>query len=108
LTPKQKIVQLWGLAVLASLSACNSDKPSVDSADISAITIMASSCSGCHHKGNTAIPDISALSSDALYTSMSANLVDTDAPMSPMHRIAKGYSEEDIRAISDYLGAKND
>ncbi|NNE56811.1 MAG: cytochrome c [Hellea sp.] len=76
-------------------------------ASLSTAALLSASCSGCHLAGNAAIPDIRGLSPDAMFTALSDYKIDTDGP-TIMHRLMAGYSDPELRAIADYLGAQGE
>lgn len=69
--------------------------------------ILAASCSGCHSDKNRFIPEISALNRTELSHSLMQFKYDRSGN-SVMHRIMRGYSDTDIEAIADFLGAHNE
>jgi len=97
---------IFFIGLLTVLSSCAEQNPEPDlvPAHSALPDPIGLSCSGCHHPSNVAIPDISALSSEALYTSLSNYKYVPDGD-TVMHRLIVGYSDEELRAISDILGA---
>jgi cytochrome c553 len=68
----------------------------------------AASCSGCHSAGATAASSISRLyGRDAgdIVTAM-AGFRDGSLPATVMNRIAKGFSDDELRAIAAWLAAQ--
>ena len=68
----------------------------------------AASCSGCHSTGATTSPSISRLyGRDAgdITTAM-AGFRDGSLPATVMNRIAKGFSDDELRAIAAWLAAQ--
>ncbi|MEL6210162.1 MAG: c-type cytochrome [Pseudomonadota bacterium] len=67
---------------------------------------MAASCSGCHRAPGSgdAIPSIEGWDAAALQASLTSYKADPDGT-GVMHRIARGYSVDEIADIADYLGA---
>ena len=66
------------------------------------------SCSGCHSanpKVETRVPRIAGRRPDDIVAAMQA-FRSGQKPATVMDRIAKGFSEEEIRAIADWLGAQ--
>lgn len=63
------------------------------------------SCSGCHGEGGQAIVSLADLSAEDIETRFLMYRRNT-AGGSSMHRMARGYTEEQIRLIADYLGRK--
>lgn len=67
--------------------------------------LITASCSGCHIRAEglaSAIPNLSSRTSDEIYEAMLA--FQKDKPATLMNRIARGYTEAEIRQIADYLG----
>ena len=67
----------------------------------SSVTALAASCSGCHAGG--AIVSLDDWDAEQIEASLSAYRVD-EAGTTVMHRLARGYSEGEVRAIAAYLG----
>src|SRR5215212_7056408 len=68
----------------------------------------AASCSGCHTAGAVAAPSVSRLyGRDAgdIMTAMTG-FRDGSAPATVMTRIAKGFSDDELRAIAAWLAAQ--
>lgn len=64
------------------------------------------SCSGCHSPaGNTAIPGLRGIPAADMTTAMLAFRAGT-RPATVMDRIAKGFTEDEIRAVSAWLAAQ--
>ena len=62
---------------------------------------LAATCSGCHAAGNTAMIDFATYTRDSL----SARLIQYRAETGPtvMHRIARGYTDDQLTEIAAYL-----
>lgn len=67
--------------------------------------VAAMVCSGCHVQSNHQIPDLTGYSAAQIEAMMLAFRSD-ERPVTLMNRLAKGYSEIEIRAISEALGEK--
>jgi cytochrome subunit of sulfide dehydrogenase len=65
----------------------------------------ASSCSGCHGPPAAGIPPLAGLSADAIAGAL-ADFRSGRRPATVMNRIAKGFSEEESRAIAAWLAAR--
>jgi sulfide dehydrogenase cytochrome subunit len=68
----------------------------------------AASCSGCHalhDTSSTAIPPIHGRDADEILAAMTA-FHDGTRPATVMNRIAKGFSEDELRAIALWLAAQ--
>ena len=65
--------------------------------------LLASTCSGCHGtKPDTAIASLSGRSAADIANAFLRYKTDADGP-SAMHRMARGYTDEQIQLIADYL-----
>ncbi|MFT4797072.1 MAG: cytochrome c553 [Candidatus Azotimanducaceae bacterium] len=65
--------------------------------------VAAMVCSGCHGRSDNQMPDLSQHSAAQIEAMMLA-FRSGERPASLMNRLAKGYSEIEIRAISEALG----
>ena len=68
----------------------------------------AASCSGCHASGAAAASAVSRLygrNADEIMTAM-AGFRDGSLPATVMNRIAKGFSDDELRAIAAWLAAQ--
>ena len=74
-------------------------------APFGSVAVLAVSCSGCHGEGGPAIVSLADLSADDIETRFLMYRRSTVGGSS-MHRMARGYTEEQIRLIADYLGRK--
>ena len=72
-------------------------------APLGSAAALAASCSGCHGEGGQAIVSLADLSVDDIEARFLMYRSST-AGGSSMHRMARGYTEEQIRLIADYLG----
>lgn len=90
---------------IVCLAACSpsTDTPGSTSA-LTPSTSLALSCSGCHAASGTAIVSLEGLSADYLETRLLQYKHDTSGT-SVMHRLARGYTPEQISAISDELAS---
>jgi cytochrome c553 len=69
---------------------------------LSASAALASSCSGCHAATHAAVPDFGGRDSATLSARLTTYKYDSDGT-TVMHRLARGFSDEQIAMISDYL-----
>lgn len=79
--------------------------PAAQAADITRGKILASTCFACHGtdgKSSGAIPSIYGFPAETLYHNMKA-FQDGTRPATVMGRHAKGYTDEEIRLIAEYL-----
>ncbi len=100
-------------SVVLMLSAC--DDPGTDKSvdalpdpvQVSAVAALSSSCSGCHAATGSAIVSLENLSETELLEKLSFYKSDANGT-TVMHRLARGYSDEQIRSISAYLAHTGD
>lgn len=102
------------IAAAGFLAACGSvNERNGSSSDSSNLTMsdmqidtgeaLSASCSGCHSgESDTAMGPLEGRSASALASAMNFYRTDADGT-TVMHRIARGYSEADVEAISSYL-----
>ena len=79
--------------------------------------LLASACSGCHvsRRGDAAmesgaaagIPDLAGYSAQRLEALLQEYQRQSDGP-SAMHRLARGYSDDELRLIANYLGRQSE
>ena len=62
----------------------------------------ASSCSGCHGAPGGAVPSLTGHSAEDIAASLKAFRTGT-RPATVMNRIAKGFSDQESRAIADWI-----
>ena len=67
---------------------------------------LALACSGCHSSEAGAIASLDGYSVDLMEQSLLAYKSDEDGT-TVMHRLARGYSDTDIKLISAYLGQED-
>ncbi|MEO0467143.1 MAG: hypothetical protein AAF216_11435 [Pseudomonadota bacterium] len=90
----------------ALASACGvADEPAArsgtDTAQALSVTAsLAASCSGCHAAGD-AIVSLDGLGADAFAASLTRYR--TEGGSTVMHRLVRGYSDEQVQAIAEYL-----
>lgn len=65
--------------------------------------VLAMTCTGCHARSNESLPKLDTRSSDELYQTLLAYKQDVRAG-TVMNRLAKGYTEEELKLIADELG----
>ncbi len=100
-------------SVVFMLSACDesgADKTGDATPDphgVSGAAALSSSCSGCHSETGSAIVGLEALSASEMYEKLSFYKRDADGT-TVMHRLARGYTDEQIKSISNYLAQTGD
>lgn len=91
----------------AVLSACTGEQQNVTQLDeITSqleLSAIVASCSGCHADTSKAIPSIDALSIKDLANRLKA--YQTEDGSTVMHRIGRGYTDEEIEQIAQILGS---
>ena len=95
----KKITQLfWLLFASTSVGTAVADTPSA--------SMLANTCAGCHGTNGSSVgpasPTIAGISKDYFIESMKAYQAG-DRPSTIMTRIAKGYTEEEIKLMADYF-----
>lgn len=65
---------------------------------------LALTCTGCHGGSSEAIPSLDSLTGKELESRLLAYKSD-QAGTTVMHRLMRGYSDEEIEAVSAYLGS---
>lgn len=65
----------------------------------------ASSCSGCHAPAAGAVPSLAGMPAEAIAGALAAFRAGT-RPATVMDRIAKGFTEEESRAIAAWLAGR--
>ncbi len=104
---------LAGLLAGAGLAACSPAATPDESvgaqanAGLSPVAGLALTCSGCHSSMGGGIADISDYTSEAIMTALDRYRLEVDGT-TVRHRLTRGYSEDQLQAISDYLGAGQD
>lgn len=72
-------------------------------ADLDQAALLTASCSGCHAAGGEAIASLDGIPAEELEARLLAYRNDSDGG-SAMHRMARGYSVEQIALIASTLG----
>ena len=108
--PKHWLLAWIGPLSLLSLAACSpgTSEPKEDnSLRVAASTDtgarLAVACAGCHSSKPGAIASLVGYSEDQLIERLNTYRIETDGT-TVMHRLARGYSEEEIQLVSAYLG----
>ncbi len=92
----------WGLGVAAGAILCWAPARAADP------QLLASSCSGCHSNSatlTTAIPRIRGLPEAVILDAMRA-FQTGQRSATVMDRIAKGFTEDEIKQLATYFGAR--
>ena len=102
------------LLILSGLAACGGSggEESTDKAvDVAVATSRSSSlalaCSGCHSANSSAVVSLDGYGADAMRAALMRYKSETDGT-TVMHRLARGYSDEDIDLLAAYFAADRD
>ncbi|MEO1188099.1 MAG: hypothetical protein AAFW60_03425 [Pseudomonadota bacterium] len=96
-------LSLLGLAACdGDDDASSSDDQAVNAAQLGPGATLAAACSGCHSDVNGAIASLSNYTEAQLQDTLARYKTEVDGT-TVMHRLARGYSEEDIALVSAYL-----
>ncbi|PLY13320.1 MAG: cytochrome c4 [Sedimenticola sp.] len=102
-----KAVVVAGLAVSATAAFAADDAPKVITG--ASASMLANTCAGCHGTDGSsqgpASPTIAGLSSDYFVETMQG-FANDEIPSTIMGRIAKGYTEDELKAMAGYFKAK--
>lgn len=106
MTRKKSIICIGGAALFLSACAPNASQitstaPPNDTQFTRAATLSAA-CSGCHTPKSVNIPSLTRLSPDQIIARMDTYKSETSGT-TVMHRLARGYTDEDIVLIAAYL-----
>ena len=93
-----KILSIALLIALAGMSA-------VPAAAASAPPTGAASCSGCHGAASASVPRITGRDASEILALMAA-FRDGSRPATVMGRLAKGYSDDELRPIAAWLAGQ--
>jgi len=99
---------------LIGLAACGGSSEPADlapsdseSATLSDGALLSMACTGCHSDQTGAIASLNDHSESQLVEALSQYKSETEGT-TVMHRLARGYSDEDIAKVSAYLGVKQE
>jgi cytochrome c553 len=99
---QRRPVALFVACFLGLLARTVSAQPPAEDA-LGEAALLASTCSGCHGKEpDSAIASLHGRSAAEIADAFLSYKNDADGP-SAMHRMAWGYTDEQIRRIADYL-----
>ena len=100
--PLQSLSSLLGVSCLVACAPSSSSDTRHPKLDLAASLTL--SCSGCHAQNGTAIVSLNGLPADYIERRM-LEYKEQSRGTSVMHRLARGYSTEQIQAIAAELGA---
>lgn len=100
-------LSLLGLAACGGASGPSSADPmAMDATLLGTGATLAATCTGCHSDANGAIASLAAHSEAKLQNSLLRYKTEAEGT-TVMHRLARGYSDEDIALVSAYLGRES-
>ncbi len=102
-----KALLIAGLALSATSMAMAADKAKPKLMMGASAEMLSGSCFACHGRNSSAgpaSPTIAGLS-DEYFNEVMAGFANGDVPSTIMGRIAKGYTEGEIKSMSKYFGA---
>ncbi|HIP52664.1 MAG TPA: cytochrome c4 [Chromatiales bacterium] len=106
-TPFHKALATAGLLMFSASAAIAADKPALLSG--ASADMLANTCAGCHGtdgaSNGPATPTIAGLSKD-YFVEIMQGFKSGEVPSTIMTRIAKGYSDDEFKAMADYFGNK--
>ena len=102
------VLSLTGCAVTSGaapvdVAGAAVDRAAVDQAAVDKAAGLASTCSGCHRTGGSAIVDLREYSALRIQQLLLSYKQAPDGPTA-MHRMARGYSDAEIAMIAGRLG----
>lgn len=99
-------LSLFGLAACGAPGS-ETPAPEIETAvpDLSAAHGLAMACSGCHSDVSGAIVSLDGYTEDALIIALQRYKSESDGT-TVMHRLARGYSEDEIAQVSAFLAGK--
>lgn len=105
--PIKTYCRVLSLSLLAGLTACQytvkeNEKEDVSLDALSSAQIRALSCAGCHNPNNTYMHGFEDYTAQGLFSQLQTYQSDPQG-QTVMHRLVTGYSEAELRAISDVL-----
>ena len=107
--PKPRRLNMLVPLSLMSLAACSPSGPQTITSStpdrLSDAAQLAVTCSGCHSDVSGGIVSLTGYSEAALKIALQRYKTDPDGT-TVMHRLARGYSDENIAAISAYLATQ--
>ena len=102
---QRRPVALFVACYLGSLALAGSAQPPTEDA-LGEAALLASTCSGCHGKQpDSAIASLHGRSAAEIADAFLSYKNNADGP-SAMHRMARGYTDEQIQLIADYLAGQ--
>ncbi len=101
---------ILGISTLA-VGACaseinNDDLIPANKMELSQSAVLAIACTGCHGNSSQTIPNFEPFTADALERTLKAYKVDEGNTV--MHRLMRGYTDEEIERIAHHLGSDDE
>lgn len=81
------------------------EQPVVDASRLTEAASLVATCSGCHAGPGMGLPSLDRMDAGILSARLAFYKTDANGT-TVMHRIARGYSQAQIEAISQYLSAE--
>ncbi len=95
--------------MLLIMSACSGDSVTADgttseppTVSVARTATLGVSCSGCHSDNGTALVPLTGRDAETLITQLTLYR-DQETGTTVMHRLARGYTDAEIKAIATYL-----
>lgn len=85
--------------------AATSQQAGTDTSRLTEAAALAATCSGCHAGPGAVVTSLDRMDTGTLQERLAFYKADSEGT-SVMHRIARGYSQAQVTAISQYLGAE--
>lgn len=79
------------------------DTPESGALPLTRAAILSNNCLTCHNSHSTDQPDLHSFKKDAL-AALLLQFKQEQTPSTLMGRLTKGYSDDDLRLIADFLG----
>lgn len=102
--PMRMVFLFVATAGLAGCGGNSAGETPAVSANLDRAATLAATCSGCHAGPGAAIVTLDGLGAEALSSSMRRYKSEAEGT-TVMHRLARGYTDADIEALSIYLAA---
>lgn len=96
-----------GALLVAACGGAEEESIGEGAVSIESAALLAASCSGCHAAGGSVIVGLEGRSADDLKTRLTEYKTD-EVGGTVMHRLAPGYSEEDIEAVAEFLSKQGE
>ncbi len=105
MTLKPAIALCLGLALVGCSQDSQSAQIDASLESLDHAAQLSSVCSGCHAEGGTALVSLQGRTAQDLEMALLA-YKNTPEGSTVMHRLARGYTDEELSAVAAYLGAE--